>query len=140
MQYVKACVVIWACVTFLGSGHPTRAQEGGLAPEDKTQGRPNGRIWERLDRQTKIFFLYGIESGLALGADWTGNEKTYKQLSIKGFKFGDLAQEIDAFYSERSNIRVPIAFAYVFVIRKMNGATRAELDDYSSELRKMWNR
>jgi hypothetical protein len=62
------------------------------------------------------------------------------EFRIKGFRFGDLRQQVDKFYEDRSNIRIPIAYAYFFVIKKMHGTKQKDLDEYASELRKVWNK
>jgi len=97
---------------------------------------PNGRLWNRLALQSKIMLLYGIQSGVALGAAVSGNTSIIPELSVEGFRFSEVAAEVDAFYRERANIKVPVPFAYHFVVKKMKGASPAELSSFAAQLRR----
>lgn len=131
----------WIAVLFVlvaGSVSVT-GQSRELEESELTAGRANGRAWEGMPAQVKIMYLYGVESGLALAADVSGDAKTYDQLTVTGFKFGDLATEIDAFYGDRSNLRIPVTFAYVYVTKKIRGDSPQTLGLYVAELRRRWN-
>ncbi len=111
----------------------------------------NGKAWLELDLQSRIMYLTGIENGAALliaeMAD-APNEKAnahaavpaLKRLMIKGFKFGDIADEIDRFYEQASNRRIPVVDAYRYVLKKFKGASPEELEAVQSALRKKYNR
>jgi hypothetical protein len=45
----------------------------------------------------------------------------------------DLIREIDAFYSNAVNLRLPMADGAVYSIMKLNGASNQQLDNYRSE-------
>lgn len=51
------------------------------------------------------------------------------EISIK-----DVAIKIDEFYSEDENLIVPIMFAYCYTIKKISGASDAELDEYEKQV------
>ncbi len=112
---------------------------------DKTLGFPNGRMWEKMDLQSRIMFLYGIENGISLAVvDLVGEDE--KKLSalkekytIKGFNFSDLENQVNIIYSDRANIRIPIIDIYVYSIKKLRGASSKELEDRLTLLRKGYN-
>jgi hypothetical protein len=120
--------------------------------ELETQGWSNGKAWELLDTQSKITYLVGIENGLSLYSEEITSlmklsdnpqidlvQKLDRKFFVTGFRFTDLVQQVNRFYDDRSNIRIPIAFAYYYVIKKMLGSTQDELNNYASELRRKWN-
>src|SRR5262245_15494510 len=116
----------------------TGAVGQNVDPEELTDGWPNGRFWNTLDLQSKIWFLYGIESGVGLAGSATHEDarSLLSEFGVKGFRFSDVAAEVDAFYRERANIRVPVAFAYHYVVKKMKGASPDELNTFAAQLRK----
>jgi hypothetical protein len=111
----------------------------------------NGRAWKLLNAQSKITFLNGIEEGimLQLQESWTRfksdspskkiAEETSVSLMIRGFRFYDLVQQIDDFYSDTSNIRIPIVEAYKYTLRKLRGTSKQELENYTAKLRQKYN-
>lgn len=144
---MKLIIIFMICAITLFSSISLFSQPS--EEETCTQGWSNGKAWEIFDHQSKINFLVGIESGINL----IGNElaiigaleeenKTYaliKSFTIKGFRFSDIVQQIDSFYQDRSNIRIPIAYAYAFIVRKMSGDNPEDMDTYVSNLRRRWN-
>lgn len=67
-------------------------------------------------------------------------KKQIDDLTIRGFRTSDIVQQIDAFYSDSSNLRIPIVDAYKYAMKKMHGAKQRELEDYAAELRLIYNR
>jgi hypothetical protein len=119
--------------------------------ELRTQGWDNGNCWELMSQPTKTLYLRGVRSGVALFAIelvFRAKDKyeidrflaLEDQLMIKRVRFGDLVQEVDKFYKTRFNIRIPIAYAYFFVTKKMSGTKLKDLDNYLIQLRKTWNK
>jgi hypothetical protein len=51
----------------------------------------------------------------------------------------DVVQQIDRFYGDSSNLRIPVVDAYKYAVKKMHGAKQQELDDYEAELRRKFN-
>ncbi|HEY0324086.1 MAG TPA: hypothetical protein VGC66_24275 [Pyrinomonadaceae bacterium] len=109
---------------------------------------PPGRVWKALDGQTRIMLIEGIEQGIALCTmeeqkkDKTAYQKledNYYSLTIKGFRMSDIAKQVDSFYSDSANIRIPIFRAYQYSIMKMKGATNNELDAFVVNLRRTYN-
>ena len=114
------------------------ASQGDLNPEELSQGWPNGRFWAKLAAQSKIMFLYGVESGVFLSADVSGSDTAVHDLTVSGFRFSEVADEVDLFYGERSNVKIPVSFAYAYVTKKMRGASPAKLDSLAAGLRRKW--
>ena len=104
----------------------TAAGVSAQLPADyRTQGWSNGRYWEFMQTQlSKVHFLNGLESGVGLAVVASGAPREVREsLLVVGFQMADIVSEIDRFYSERANMRVPVAHAYSYVVRKM-GSTR----------------
>jgi hypothetical protein len=100
-----------------------------------TKGWSNGIFWETLNTQEKIYYIVGLEEGLALAKNYVGEASEYDELIIEGYHMSDFTSEIDTFYSDSTNINIPIAFAYHYMIKKMKGKTAEELEEYVEWLR-----
>ena len=110
----------------------------------------NGKAWELLDAQPKIALVSGIENGMMLltremrwntiCSDRAAVDKQLHELMIKGFRMSDVVEQVDAFYSDSSNLRIPIVDAYQYAMKKMHGAKQRELEDYAAELRRTYNK
>jgi hypothetical protein len=111
----------------------------------------NGKNWIKLDRQSKIMYLNGLEDGFSLliaEMESDPNEKdsaraaypAMERLMIKGFRFSDIMEEVDRFYDQASNRRIPVVDVYRYVLKKFKGASPEELDLVQSVLRKQYNR
>jgi hypothetical protein len=55
---------------------------------------------------------------------------------LKGFRFGDLKEQVDKLYQDKANIRIPISYAYVYAIRRARGDSPYEIDNFLAQLRK----
>lgn len=111
----------------------------------------NGKAWARLDRQSRIMYLVGIETGAGLliaEMDSVRSEKAnaraaypaMERLMIKGFRFSDIVEEIDRLYQQASNRRIPIVEAYRYVLKKFKGASPGDLASSESALRMKYNK
>lgn len=141
------CVVLilLAVVAFVGS--PALSQ---LTPEEETSGVANGRVWKKLDLQSKVMLLYGFQEGMTLllrhtllkiGPDVTAKtEEVADSLMTYGFRVSDVAKQVDEFYADTANIRIPILDAYVYAVLKIRGATKKEFDDHVVRLRLNYNK
>src|SRR4030042_4623398 len=86
--------------------------------DDKSYGRPNGRWYLKRDDQARIDLLYGIELGICLLVDENAiSTKTADHYTVRGFRFGDLKNQVDKLYEDKANIRIPISYAYMYAIR-----------------------
>lgn len=102
------------------------------------KGVGNGRAWQTLDSQSRIFYVNGIYEGLVLarreGLDWDrGNAPS-------GFRMSEFVEQIDKFYSDSTNLRIPVIEAYVYTIRKLKGDSSKDLTDFETLLRKTYNK
>ena len=61
-------------------------------------------------------------------------------LIISGFRFSDLVKQVDEFYADTANVRIPVIDAYVYALLKIRGATKQELDDHVVGLRLNYNK
>jgi hypothetical protein len=111
----------------------------------------NGKPWIKLDSQSKIMYLVGLEEGAALliaEMDRVQNEKTnaraaypaLQRLTIKGFRSSDIMEEVNRFYDHASNRRIPVVDAYRYVLKKFKGESPEELVADQSALRKKYNK
>jgi hypothetical protein len=47
----------------------------------------------------------------------------------------ELVDQIDAFYTDRANVRIPISEAYHYCMKRTVGTPKKELDDLLTEMR-----
>ena len=111
----------------------------------------NGKSYIELDPQSRILYLCGIDDGAILliaEMDSVKNEKqtaraalpALNRLTIKGFRFSDIMEEVNRFYEQASNRRIPVVDAYRYVLKKFRGASPEELASTQSALRKQYNK
>ncbi len=127
---------------------PILAQDS-LAKQIRTSGLLNGRAWEKVQYDDKTLFLAGLVDGITMFFDEyfiiAKNEKEEIKITkvfmenVHQAQLNDIIQPIDAFYADRTNIRIPIAYAYKYVLMKIKGASPKELDEYASKLRRNYN-
>jgi hypothetical protein len=120
-------VVMLICVPTIGQDED----------EDLSFGRPNGRFYLKRDSQARIDLLYGIEQGISLLVDENAiSQETMDRYTVRGFRFSDLKDQVDKFYQDKANIRIPIHYAYVYAIRRGRGDPPHGLEDFLAQLRK----
>ena len=111
----------------------------------------NGRLWNKLDKQTKIFYLNALEESFSMitlqiienkekPEVLTSHDKVVEILTVQGFRFSDLVQQVDMVYKDTSNLRVPIIEAYRYILRKLKGASPEILGKEIASLRKRYNK
>ena len=66
-------------------------------------------------------------------------DKSGDKLSIKGFRYSDLVQQVDMVYADSSNLRIPIVEAYRYILKKLRGASPETLANEIAKLRKSYN-
>lgn len=134
---ISAKVILVLALFYIYLPKPSLAQELSNSNEDEflTKGWSNGIFWETLITQEKIYYIVGLEEGLALAKNNVGEASEYDELIIEGYHMSDFTSEIDTFYTDSTNINIPIAFAYHYMIQKMKGKTAEELEDYIEWLR-----
>lgn len=63
-------------------------------------------------------------------------EKLYKKGKSGEISMSDVVKKIDKYYSEEENMIIPVIFAYCYTIKKLSGASEAELDEYGKQVKK----
>lgn len=104
-----------------------------------TDGMNNGYLWDKGGPDEKRLYVTGIADGVFLqavvAATKTGNTSPDVSLYPKGFLITDIVQGIDSFYKDRTNVKVPVLFAYLYVMTKIKGAPQQELDAMAARFR-----
>jgi len=104
----------------------------------------NGRVWHELDKQSKIYYLNGIQDGVTLFAKQDNSDaaasRAFDSFFIPGFHFSDVAKQVDLFYSDSANVRIPIIEAYKYSVLKMRGGKNFDLEQVIVRLRQTYNR
>lgn len=117
---------------------------GASAQNDakKTGDFVNGRFWENSTPTFKAGYVFGLRDGLVLIAG--DNRTAAVQQALTGslimYRDGqatleEVIEQIDGFYADRANIRIPIFEAYAYCMKRTSGAAKKELDDLLTELR-----
>jgi len=102
------------------TGSPAKAQD----ESDKfTAGATNGRQWLSWDMPSKIIFLRGICEGAVLVALKLPDDKckaaaqTFAEnLLVRGFRTSEIAKQVDEFYSDSANLRIPVISSYKIML------------------------
>ena len=129
------------------------AQYKDPAENMMTRGWLNGRYWLTLDKANKTNFLMGVEAGTAvLYGRLVGDNTIYRKagkeiegllrksvLGTAGIIFGEVAQQVDDFYNDKTNIQIPISCAYWIITLKTSGASPIEIENQKAELRRTWD-
>ena len=117
-------------------------------PSVYTGNMANGRYWKMLDFPAKVLFTRGIDDGIAFFTlemnllkilDAKTTDIVANEYNPASASYEELIQQIDAFYADAANANLPIVYARLYTVRKMNGYTPKELQDYAAALRQMFN-
>ena len=110
----------------------------------------NGRFWKSLDESGKLLLLRGAADaiqflivelgGIQKVLDSTGVAKVSQEYAPLEATFGEILQQVDAFYVDGANANVPVLYARQYAIRKMNGSSPKELEQYASAVRLLFSR
>jgi hypothetical protein len=144
-------LVLLAIPTAIAGQRPTEQESTttGVITDHSRYHWSNGKAWKTLDGQSKIMQVEGIENGMMLllresyprlsASDRSTLETAIDRLTISGFRMSDIVEQIDDFYSDSSNARIPISDAYEYAMKKMHGSNQRELGDYVARLRATYN-
>ncbi len=110
----------------------------------------NGVAWRTLDVQSRIMYLNGLEHGANLVIIEMEDSQSEREsvhslipavnrITISGYRYSDIVEEVDKFYEQASNRRVPVMETYRYVASKFRGASPSELESLQSSLRKKYN-
>ena len=108
----------------------------------------NGRYWSTLTTESKMAFVVGVIEGIgavpmhapddcqcALKATTGTMKALYGEKSL----YIETVQEVDNFYKEPANRRITIVDAMAYGARRLEGASKKELDEMEESLRKAIN-
>lgn len=116
-----------------------------------TKGYENGNVWNSFYIiDSKINYLSNmLEKFHVLGEkpliykDSVCYNIFYKELKNsnfgKGISLNDIVNEIDVFYSNSKNLRIPILNAYCYSLRKLQRFSKFYLNNYKKNLLKIFN-
>src|ERR1700682_183276 len=108
----------------------------------RTKGLNNGVVWGVGTAEEKKTYVMGIADGVFLQLIVKRSETKTKQdtsLYPKGILTDDIVQALDSFYADRTNTRVAIVYAYLYVMKKIRGASQQELDSMVANFRRRAN-
>lgn len=128
----------FAIIAFAGFPH---------AQETLTASSINGRGWKAMGEDCKVVYLMGFEDGLAKGLISAKPKEAspdvnrlFSDVISEKFSRNEIIEEIDKFYGDASNIRIPASNALQWVTRKMNGTPPTELENILAKLRQLANK
>jgi hypothetical protein len=106
----------------------------------------NGRTWQLLDVRGKLMYVTAYQEGYGMALlNWLATAKgkpTVEELHRQekhyttdgAFTTDDIIQQMNTFFSEPSNLSLPLPSAFMYVIKKFRGATIKELSDFRARL------
>lgn len=108
-----------------------------------TNGKPNGRAWNAWSPDAKAGYIRGYSEGVLIGCavyafDMKCVEKAEASFPQR-MNFGEIAEAVDQFFADVSNVRIPIRWGVPWVLRKLVGSNVRELEVELSTMRKQWN-
>lgn len=110
----------------------------------KTAETFNGRFWNNISPAMKIGYLIGFTEGIhATLLNIDGGNSVAKYTPVKDeliaskFTFGEIRSEMDRFYADAANARIPINLALVIVNKRMKGEPEDKLADLISAARQI---
>jgi hypothetical protein len=103
----------------------------------RTEGMFNGRLW-RTTGSCKSTIVEAFVDGITFGA--SAGKAKLSEITTTKFNYGEIASEIDKFYEETLNIRIPVPVAYLWVIDKLKGTNPALLEERLVNLRQDYNK
>ena len=110
-----------------------------------TEKYVNGRAWISKTAPEKTSYVLGLLDGISvyqqfLRAEFRENYSFYvRELDPAEFNTSELAKQIDAFYRNSADLRIPIPLAFAYVMKRHNGASPTDLQYYLDLLRKAYN-
>lgn len=108
----------------------------------------NGWGWDTLSRLEKSQYVSGLYEGVwSLGEELNLSlpdqqkvisEKVLAYLTRQ--RLADLILQVDSFYQDRANVKIPVSDVVQWVAAKNNGKSDKELDNLLVKFRRKWNR
>jgi len=107
----------------------------GVAQEDlmSTAEMNNGRVWNVATARDKLLYVAGIHDAIIWKAISSPEKVTKDSVSwAEGFVVNDYISELDAFYKDTANIRIPLPVAVDYCTRRLRGQVKK--DDLEAEV------
>ncbi len=116
------------------------AQQNQIDLSFRTNDLLNGRWWRDSTQADKVNYVAGFFVGLAVTFGGTDECIKYQAL-IQGryqgvLNFGEIIDEVDAFYKESANAPLPIRVAIEYQAQKSKGTSKMELDQIVTKYRR----
>ncbi|MBK9096913.1 MAG: hypothetical protein IPM14_02100 [bacterium] len=118
--------------------------------ERLTKDLENGYTWIRMEAPAQYYstskdtYLSSILERIRLTGEKypeiasLGCKEEIKKLYEDGksgeISMSDIVRKIDDYYSDENKMTVPIIFAYCYTIKKLSGASKAELAEYEKQV------
>jgi hypothetical protein len=102
----------------------------------------SGRHWEALPSAPKLSYIWGIHDALAFLPVVRDSQvdRRAAPLWAEGFTAEDYVKEMDAFYTNRANINIPLGYGFMACTLRLQGqVTAAELEELLRGQRKIWD-
>ena len=108
-----------------------------------TNHETNGLGWRVMNEVGKVYFVMGTFSGVAIMENWALNDLPVCTDQITKSQYpqttnGNLINEIDKFYQTPANVSLPVSVAVLYTYMKLNGATKAQLDQFRASALKAY--
>jgi hypothetical protein len=103
-----------------------------------TGGMLNGRAWLASERDARVMYIRGIQDGLVLAAaliDSKPDANTLLRHTALQFRPSDYIDEINTFFQDPNNVRIPIFYAWEYTNSKFKGAPQHRLDELMQTFR-----
>jgi len=123
---VKKLLIVCGLLAALSASMTAQVPDAQL-----THGSRNGRFWQAISDSDKLGFIEGYLEGAALViADWRISEdlRTILVASYVPSKatLSEVLKDLDSFYTESANARIPIRIAVSLFVAKVRGISPEE--------------
>lgn len=120
-----------------------------ISKDYATKGQHNGRIWLSMSNTEKEAYVAGMHDGAFLlwitvdeqkicsSKDF---DKTLDSTFISKTRPNEIVKQIDSFYTDSTNLNIPIMRAYEVVKHKYQGGSPSNLEERIVTLRKIFNK
>jgi hypothetical protein len=113
--------------------------------------RLNGRAWIGLGGNERYLYTLGVSEGISTSYGVLVNsvtdsstkailEEKIKTLYVKDVKVAEITGQIDQFYKDTANLRLPASEAYQYAIKRINGEDPQQLERWLAATRQLYSR
>ena len=120
------------------------AKQKNLNEAGRTGSYFNGRAWQEMG-DSKTLWVIGFNEGILNGVSRSAKPKSDDELNNlcehlmipKNYPYAVVVSEINKLYENKSNLSIPIAWAFNWTIAKIGGVSSDELQRHLVNLRRM---